>query len=153
METKKGKKIQIIHSSNFQPKNDNSIWLRRIFSSITVEPSLLFCILPSTMYQSTTVNLFLEKTCRVHLSFNQSVCDALSERRISGYETEEAQVQDYVAQMFTISTFIQGFFPFCLILFLGICCCQVTIVFCPVLFSICNFHMPEKSANLSQSQL
>ncbi|XP_045463912.1 proton-coupled folate transporter-like isoform X2 [Harmonia axyridis] len=113
MDPKKGMNIQI------RTEKPKKVWLSQFLSSITVEPTLLFVVLPSTLYQITTTNLYLEKTCRVHLALNETVCDALSARDTAGYEWEEAEVQKYVAEMSTISTFIQGFFPLCLILFLG----------------------------------
>ncbi|KAL3275824.1 hypothetical protein HHI36_020568 [Cryptolaemus montrouzieri] len=93
---------------------------KRIYFNVTVEPVVLLYILSSTMYQLTSQNLYLEKTCRVHLGYNVSVCDAMSERNESGYSSiEEAEVQKHVSKLFAFASFVQGFFPVCLMLFVG----------------------------------
>ncbi|KAK9871628.1 hypothetical protein WA026_013009 [Henosepilachna vigintioctopunctata] len=94
--------------------------IKKIFSELTVEPLILVFCFSSTMHGQTTQNLYLEKTCRVHLAYNVSVCDAMSDRTLGGYtEEQEAEVQKYVSKLVGIATFIQGFFSVSLILFLG----------------------------------
>ncbi|KAK9871627.1 hypothetical protein WA026_013008 [Henosepilachna vigintioctopunctata] len=112
-------KIIKTQPKHFEPKQKRGK-IKKILSKLTVEPLLLFFCFSSTMHSQTTQNLYLEKTCRVHLAYNVSVCDAMSDRTLGGYtEEQEAEVQKYVSKLVGIATFIQGFFSVSLILFLG----------------------------------
>lgn len=102
------------------PKMELYQKLKNVISSITVEPVILFYILPGTMGFLATQNMNLEKACRVNLGYNITVCDAMFRRDKSGYEDfQEIEVQKLVAKMMTIKTAIVGFFPTILLLFFG----------------------------------
>lgn len=57
----------------------------RIRDNVTVEPLLMFFIIPSMLTNLATQNLYLEKACRVSLAFNNTVCDALTARQTANY--------------------------------------------------------------------
>ncbi|KAK9873131.1 hypothetical protein WA026_021366 [Henosepilachna vigintioctopunctata] len=91
-----------------------------ISSKISVEPTVFLTMFTSIMYQLITQNLYLEKSCRVNIGFNSSICNALSHKNSSGYsKSEEVEVQKLVSQMLALRTALQSIFPVCLILFIG----------------------------------
>ncbi|XP_045469577.1 solute carrier family 46 member 3-like [Harmonia axyridis] len=107
-----------------KPENEEKWTLGRklkyIVNNITVEPLLFLLLVPSAMNNLTTLNLNLEKACRINLHYNSSVCDALAMRDKSGYETyHEEEVQKLVSQMTTIKMIIVGSYPTLLMLFVG----------------------------------
>lgn len=67
-----------------------------IISNMTIEPVLVFYILPSIMITIAVQNLNLEKACRVNLGISIEHCDALTIRNESAYDDykrDEEQVQ------------------------------------------------------------
>ncbi|KAK9880876.1 hypothetical protein WA026_013204 [Henosepilachna vigintioctopunctata] len=118
--------IKNSNSTELESKSNNStpqIYWRRLkifVSNISLEPTFLCILFTSVMYQLVAQNLYLEKACRVNIGYNSSVCDALTQRNISGYtKLQEVEVQKLVSQMLGLRTLIQSFFPVCLVLFLG----------------------------------
>lgn len=94
--------------------------VRIIFCNITVEPILVFYVLPSVMASLAMQNLNLEKACRVNYRFDEEICDALSARNKSGYnETDEQAVQKLVATINAYRNVIQSIVPSFLLIFLG----------------------------------
>ncbi|KAK9873130.1 hypothetical protein WA026_021365 [Henosepilachna vigintioctopunctata] len=94
--------------------------IRKIASVVSVEPTVFISMFSSIMYQLGVQNLYLEKACRVEIGFNQSVCDAMTIRNGSGYETsQETEVQKLVTQMMALRAFIQGTFPVIVVIFAG----------------------------------
>lgn len=94
--------------------------LRIIFLNITVEPILVFYVLPNVMSSLAMQNLNLEKACRVNYEFDEHVCNALSARNKSGYnETDEQAVQKLVATINAYKNIIQSILPSFLLIFLG----------------------------------
>ncbi|KAK9871630.1 hypothetical protein WA026_013010 [Henosepilachna vigintioctopunctata] len=88
--------------------------------TLTVEPLILFYILPSTMNYLVTQNLFLEKSCRVNLAYNESVCNSIMESKRSGYSKhQEEAVHQLAAQMLTMKSLMHGTIPIILMLFIG----------------------------------
>ncbi|KAK9891135.1 hypothetical protein WA026_013452 [Henosepilachna vigintioctopunctata] len=68
----------------------------------------------------TNQNLALEKTCRVNLHFNTSICDAITLRNNSGYErSQEAEVQAIVQKWEAYRSFIIGSVPVVLVVLFG----------------------------------
>ncbi|KAK9873126.1 hypothetical protein WA026_021361 [Henosepilachna vigintioctopunctata] len=87
---------------------------------VTVEPTVFIVMFTSVMYQLVVQNLYLEKACRVELSYNQSICDAMTNRITSGYtKQQEEEVQKLASQMVALRTFIQGSIPFVVVIFAG----------------------------------
>lgn len=94
--------------------------LKIIFCNITVEPILVFYVLPSVMSSLAMQNLNLEKACRVNYRFDEEICDALSARNKSGYtEADEQAVQKLVATINAYKNVIQSIVPSFLLIFLG----------------------------------
>lgn len=93
---------------------------RIVFSNVTVEPILVFYVLPSVMSSLAMQNLNLEKACRVNYHFNEEICDALSARNKSGYNaTDEQAVQTLVATINAYKNVVQSIVPSFLLIFLG----------------------------------
>ncbi|XP_044756144.1 solute carrier family 46 member 3-like [Coccinella septempunctata] len=93
---------------------------RYIINNITVEPLLFLLLIPSVMNNLTTLNLNLEKACRVNLQYNSSVCDAMVRRDPTGYEPfQEREAQKLVSTMTAIKMIIVGSYPTILMLFVG----------------------------------
>lgn len=59
--------------------------LKHLQSTITVEPMLLFFVVPTLLNNFSSLNLRLEKVCRVNLNYSTVICDALSRREIDNY--------------------------------------------------------------------
>ncbi|KAL3275796.1 hypothetical protein HHI36_020540 [Cryptolaemus montrouzieri] len=88
--------------------------------TLTVEPLVLFYIIPSTMNQLITQNLFLEKSCRFTLAYNDSVCSAMSRKESSGYsDIQEYKVHQEVSEMMFVKSFVHGIIPLVLMFFAG----------------------------------
>lgn len=102
--------------------------LRIVFTNITVEPILLCYTLPAFLSGLGMQNLNLDKACRIHLQYNESICDALMARNQSGYsEREELEVQKLVSSMNTFKNVMQSLCPVFVLLFVGMegCLCGV----------------------------
>lgn len=94
--------------------------LYRIWKGITVEPVLILFLLPFFMSALTIQNLSLEKSCRVNLNLNKSICDAIQQRNRSGYnDIDEIVVQKVVAAAYVWKNVIYSIFPAILLPFLG----------------------------------
>lgn len=92
--------------------------LCRLRSSITVEPILAGLIIPSMLARLAIQNLNLDKTCRVKLNFNESICDALIEKR--GNLTEyEGDIQKIISNIESWKSVIQTSIPTLLVIFMG----------------------------------
>ncbi|KAK9873127.1 hypothetical protein WA026_021362 [Henosepilachna vigintioctopunctata] len=91
-----------------------------VITQITIEPALFLTMFTSVMYQLVVQNLYLEKSCRVEIGFEKSVCDAMTERNTSGYtQFQETEVQKMVSEMIALRTVIQGSFPLVVVIFAG----------------------------------
>lgn len=105
---------------NNEDKTTFSQKFKYIISNITVEPLLFLLLIPSVMNNLTTLNLNLEKACRVNLQFNTSICDAMVRRDPSGYSVfQEQETQKLVSKMTSIKMMIVGSYPTLLMLFVG----------------------------------
>ncbi|XP_022194993.2 uncharacterized protein LOC111052574 isoform X1 [Nilaparvata lugens] len=93
--------------------------LRNIRKNITVEPMLIFYIIPSVLASLATQNLNLEKACRVNLRLGDKICTSLELRETSNYTLHETKVQQLVAEMQIWKTLLQSSVPVILIMFLG----------------------------------
>nr|XP_049702823.1 proton-coupled folate transporter [Helicoverpa armigera] len=94
----------------------SKLW--RIKSNITVEPMLAGLIIPSMLARLAIQNLNLDKTCRVKLNFNETICDALIDKR--GNLTEyEGDVQKIISNIESWKSVIQTSIPTLLVLFMG----------------------------------
>lgn len=97
--------------------------VKLIFSNITVEPILICYVWPSVMSSLAMQNLNLEKSCRVNLGYEDSICDALTQRNKTGYsDLNEQTVQKLVASMNAYKNVIQSLIPSLLLIFLGSWC-------------------------------
>lgn len=73
-----------------------------LLSNITIEPTLVFYIMPSTMITLAVQNLNMEKACRVNLRIPVENCDALTngnESSYPGYQIDEERVQTLATNM------------------------------------------------------
>lgn len=92
--------------------------LCRLKSSITVEPILAGLIVPSMLARLAIQNLNLDKTCRVKLGYNDSICDALIDR--TGNLTDyEGEVQKVISNIESWKSLIQTSIPTLLVIFMG----------------------------------
>lgn len=90
-----------------------------LWKKITVEPTLVFFVMPSLLSALATQNIFLEKACRVNLGYSDEICDALTARNTANYTQEEKAVQSIVATMQGWKTIFQSLLPCIFILFWG----------------------------------
>lgn len=88
-------------------------------SDVTVEPLLACFVIPSVLASLATVNLNLEKACRVNLALNETVCFSLARRDTTALAEQEIQVQALVARMSVWRTVVHSCVPALLILFAG----------------------------------
>lgn len=96
--------------------------LKFFISNITVEPVLVFYLLPSVMVTIAIQNLNLEKACRVNLGIPREHCDALTMRNssaYSGYHQDEEEVQTLATHMQLLKNTAQSIIPSTILLFLG----------------------------------
>lgn len=73
-----------------------------IISHMTIEPVLVFYILPSMMITIAVQNLNLEKACRVNLGISVEHCDAIANRNelaYPDYQRDEEEVQTLATYM------------------------------------------------------
>lgn len=81
------------NSNTDNPPDTSTKWQKLKFSekfkyfrsNITVEPMLVFKVLPMILSGLATQNLNLEKACRVNLNYESHVCDALMRRETANY--------------------------------------------------------------------
>lgn len=112
--------IQDNSCSNSSKKYTFTEQIKLICSNITVEPIILLYMIPGLMGGLATQNLNLEKSCRVEIGYNSTICNALTSRDATGYSPEqEIAVQRLVSKMQGYKTLAQGFFPLCLMIFFG----------------------------------
>lgn len=93
--------------------------MRSMWANITVEPLLLFYIVPCVLTNLAVLNLNLDKACRVNFNYAADVCDALMRRETANYTMEEQEVQKLVARMINWKTILQSGLPGFMILFWG----------------------------------
>lgn len=60
--------------------------IQYVTQRITIEPMVACVVMPSMLLMLGVQNLNLEKACRVNLSYNTTVCDALMRRDTADYE-------------------------------------------------------------------
>lgn len=103
-----------------QPNYTLAEKLRIVLTNITVEPIIICYVIPGVLGSLAMQQLYLEKACRVDLAMNETICDAISVHNSSGYQKEdEAEVQKYVATMFSYKNVLQSVIPSVLLLFIG----------------------------------
>ncbi|BES90891.1 Adenylate cyclase [Nesidiocoris tenuis] len=90
-----------------------------IISNVTVEPILLCYILPNYIANLATMNMNLEKACRVNLNYSSDLCDEIARRNTSGLEKEDENIQVLVLRMTYWQSVLRSSLPALLILFLG----------------------------------
>lgn len=93
--------------------------MRSMWANITVEPLLLFYIVPCVLTNLAVLNLNLDKACRVNFNYPPEVCDALMRRETANYSMEEQEIQKLVARMINWKTILQSGLPGVLMLFWG----------------------------------
>lgn len=102
-----------------ETKNESFVKkLCRIKSSISVEPILAGLIIPSMLARLAIQNLNLDKTCRVKLNFNDTICDALIDRK-GNLTHYEADVQKIISNIESWKSVIQTAIPTLLVIFMG----------------------------------
>lgn len=90
-----------------------------IKDNITIEPVLMTYVVPGVLARLATLNLNLDKACRVNLNYGDKVCDALIAKEGTKYQKEELHVQELIASMEAWKNFVLTAIPSLLILFIG----------------------------------
>lgn len=91
-----------------------------ILLAITVEPLVIFFMMPRQLSSLSLENLNLEKACLVNLRYNESICRGLVNRDKTAYANHhENEVQKLVAGLITYKTIFDGVVPFFLLIWLG----------------------------------
>lgn len=94
--------------------------VKYVLSHISAEPVLILYYLPYVMLLLVNTNLLLEKSCRVNLMLDESICDGLSARNASMYnKTDEEAVQKLVTTMNIWRNICQGILPIVFLSFMG----------------------------------
>lgn len=77
-----------IDSKNCENKTEMSVSERIRFACgrITIEPMVVCYVLPSMLLVLSVQNLNIEKACVANLKYNETVCAALRDRNINGFE-------------------------------------------------------------------
>lgn len=92
----------------------------RKLSLITVEPVIILYLFPTMLMAVSVTNLDLEKSCRVNLKYNDTICDALTSRNSNIYTNmQEDMVQKLVTTMTAWKNVIKGIVPAFLLLIIG----------------------------------
>lgn len=87
-------------------------------SNITVEPILAGLIIPSMLARIAIQNLNLDKACRVKLGYNDSICDALIEKK-GNLTSYEGEVQKIISAIEAWKSVILTAVPTILVIFMG----------------------------------
>lgn len=97
-----GLQTMIAPSEVLQEKIPFFTKVKFLLSNITIEPTLVLYIMPSTMIILAVQNLNMEKACRVNLKIPIENCDALTngnESSYPGYKMDEELVQTLATNM------------------------------------------------------
>ncbi|XP_075970204.1 lysosomal proton-coupled steroid conjugate and bile acid symporter SLC46A3-like isoform X2 [Anticarsia gemmatalis] len=103
------------------PKENKETFLQklcRLKSNITVEPIFCGLVIPSMLSRLAIQNLNLDKTCRVKLDFNDSICDDLIQRK-GNLTMYEADVQRIISNIESWKSVLQTAIPTLLVIFMG----------------------------------
>ncbi|KAL1512829.1 hypothetical protein ABEB36_002351 [Hypothenemus hampei] len=102
-----------------EKKSDRLLWLGKLKAIITVEPLIACYQMALFLSKPALDNLEFEKTCRVNLKYNTTICDAILTGNHTGYKAENEEVQKIISTMHSWQQPVQSFTPLILILFLG----------------------------------
>ncbi|XP_060516433.1 uncharacterized protein LOC132695879 isoform X2 [Cylas formicarius] len=87
--------------------------------AITVEPIVACYQMAISLSKPALDNLEFEKSCRVNLEYNDTICNAILSGNRGDYEEENARVQTVISVMHSWQQPIGSFMPLVLVLFLG----------------------------------
>ncbi|KAG7299696.1 hypothetical protein JYU34_016693 [Plutella xylostella] len=87
--------------------------------NITVEPTVLLFIFSSILTMLTSMNLSLEKACRVNLNYTEDICNRLKVRDTVGLETYEVDVQKLAAVATSWKSVLTSIIPSLVAIFVG----------------------------------
>lgn len=98
--------------------------VKRVLSSVHVEPFVLCYIMSRTLMLLATQNLSLQKACRVNLGLSNDTCTALADpssgvRSGDRGSSAEVETQKLVATMFVWQLIVQSSVPCVLSVFVG----------------------------------
>ncbi|XP_030760083.1 uncharacterized protein LOC115885344 [Sitophilus oryzae] len=93
--------------------------IKRMKDVITVEPLVACYQMALFLSKPALDNLEFEKSCRVNLGFNDTVCDNILSGNHENYVLENDQVQTVISTMHSWQQPVQSFTPLVLVLFLG----------------------------------
>ncbi|KAJ2947154.1 hypothetical protein O0L34_g16512 [Tuta absoluta] len=102
-----------------KPKKSFKARYRHIKDNITVEPILIFYVVPGMLSRLATQNLYLDKACRVNIGLGDKICSALVAQEGTTYQEQERAVQELVAGLDAFKNILLTSIPSFLILFLG----------------------------------
>ncbi|CAH0550991.1 unnamed protein product [Brassicogethes aeneus] len=86
---------------------------------ITVEPLIAAYVMSSLLCGPALWNLEFEKSCRVNLAYNDTVCDEILTGSQNDWPEQNIQIQTLIANMHSWQSPLQTVMPLILILFLG----------------------------------
>ncbi|KAF5269816.1 hypothetical protein FQR65_LT05862 [Abscondita terminalis] len=90
-----------------------------VLTNITVEPLLVFFLIPNALLYVPLVNLFLEKACRISLKLNGTLCDSIATGDLLFSDHEEIALQSKVTTMISWTSIVQGGISGFLLLYFG----------------------------------
>lgn len=93
--------------------------LKHFKQIITVEPLLASFIFAIGLCRPLIENLELEKSCRVNLKFNNTICNAILSGQHENWTKENRLVQVQISNMRSWQQPVQSIMPLVLVLFLG----------------------------------
>ncbi|CAG9854608.1 unnamed protein product [Phyllotreta striolata] len=106
------------------PENPAGGWnamktIKKIRETLTVEPLVGVYQFAISLSKPALDNLELEKTCRVNLGYNDTICNAILAGDHRRYSDENNNIQVTISKLHSWQQPIQSFMPLVLILFLG----------------------------------
>ncbi|XP_019865125.1 uncharacterized protein LOC109594350 [Aethina tumida] len=86
---------------------------------ITIEPIIAAYVMASYLCGPALYNLEFEKSCRVNLAYNDTVCEAILSGYHQNYTGQNEQIQILIGDMHSWQSPLQTIMPLILVLFLG----------------------------------
>lgn len=102
--------------STWQAMKEKAVYIKEV---ITVEPIIGAYVMAATLCQPTLINLEYEKSCRVNLGLNDTVCEAILSGLDENYTDSNYAIQILISNMHSWQQPMQSIMPLLLVLFLG----------------------------------
>ncbi|KAJ8960240.1 hypothetical protein NQ318_003965 [Aromia moschata] len=96
--------------------NKKLLYIKQI---VTVEPLIALYQMAQFLSKPALDNLEFEKSCRVNLRYNDTICEAILTGHHQNFSSQNGQIQVIISDMHSWQQPVQSFMPLVLVLFLG----------------------------------